>query len=572
MCCFRSQGPAPAGGKQGSGARSQKTGKEVKRIRSWEDNRRILNFSISQLLIFCLLLFTVTHAQESRPFLTDKDQLNYAMFLYKQGHYQVAAREFGRVIEHFPGSQIIPQAQYMIGDAYLNASLYKEAKNQFEQFMKNFPDNGLKTEASLKLDMAKAKLKEAELAFVPKLPTVKILPPSSKLRTQNLAPASFKQGSKPITPMRAVQVALFEGKDYKEVDDEIDRLKAAGVDTIVLRVFHNKGDRFYPFINISGKNQETRGVYFKTEESPIVDDVLDPILTIAHKKGLRVFAWMTTRYADYGLEDRKDLNCKAYDFHTKNITPCKGLDLFNEDTVSHLEKLFGDIAKYPIDGILFQDDLVLKHNEGFGSYAQTLFEKDTGRRLAANELYSNVQENGSGGYTAVYTDEFWRWATWKNKRMLHVVKRIRAAVKNKRTDVKFAINLMYESISNPPYAMAWLSQSFDEAIKLDFDYYAIMAYHRQMQDELQKEPYEIDSLIQKMANEAVRKVPEPQKVLMKLQTIDWNTSQPLPDKDIIGLLRRIREVDNISIAVAPYRRDFPFEELGNQKKGTQLLR
>lgn len=40
--------------------RGQKMEKEVKRIRSWEDKKaRILNFSISQLLIFCLLLFTV---------------------------------------------------------------------------------------------------------------------------------------------------------------------------------------------------------------------------------------------------------------------------------------------------------------------------------------------------------------------------------------------------------------------------------------------------------------------------------------------------------------------------------
>ncbi len=499
-------------------------------------------------------LFTVVTAQESRPFLTDKDQFNYAMFLYKQGYYQVAAREFGRVIDYFPGSTIIPHAQYMIGDTYFNASMYQEAVNQFQQFTRNFPNNDLKVEALLKADIAQAKLKEAMLLSIPKLPTIKALP-SISFQTEGA--------------MRAVQVALFEGKDYKEVDREIDSLKAAGIDTIILRVFHNRDDRFYPFI-IKPKNRV--GVYFKTKESPVIEDILGAVLDMAHKKGLKVFAWMTTRYADYGLEDRKDLHCKEYDFHTKGIIPCRGLDLFNERAVYHLERLFSDLAEYPVDGVLFQDDLVLKHNEGFGPYAERMFEKDNGRRLAADELYSNVSENGGGGYTAGYTDEFWRWAAWKNKRLLHVAKRIRAAVKNKRPDVKFAINLMYESVSNPPYAMAWLSQSFEEAVKLDFDYYAIMAYHRQMQGELKKEPYEIYGLIEKMANEAVRKVSEPQKVLMKLQTINWNTSQPLPEQEVIGLLRKLKEVDNISIAVAPYRRDFPFGELADRKKITQLLR
>ena len=312
--------------------------------------------------------------------------------------------------------------------------------------------------------------------------------------------------------------------------------------------------------------------------------MLGPVLDMAHKKGLKVFAWMTTRYADYGLEDRKDLGCKAYDFNTKDIVPCKGLDLFNEDAVSHLERLFNDLALYPIDGILFQDDLVLKHHEGFGPYSEILYKKDTGEKLIPAELYNNRGQGGKESrgqnlnagiiesLNPQYTPEFWRWASWKNKRLLQVATRVRTAVKKKNPEVKFVINLMYESVSNPPYAMAWLSQSLDEAVKQGFDYYAVMAYHQQMQNELNKGPYEIQSLIQKMTKEAVRLVGDPQKVIMKFQIIDWNTSQPLPDQEVIGLLSKVKEVNNVSLAVVPYRKNFPFEELGGQKKVTQLLR
>jgi len=511
-------------------------------------------FVLFLLLAHCYLpLASVVNAQESRPFLTDKDQFNYAMFLYKQGHYTVSAREFSRVIEYFPGSPVIPRAQYMMGDAYLNASMYKEAVSQFQQLIRNFPESEFKAEASLKLEIARRKLKETAVLSFPKLPTVKAGP---------------AEGNKAQIIM-AVQVALFEGKNYEEVAGEMERLKAAGMDTIILRVFHNRNDRFYPFVK-SGKLNNASGVYFNTIHSPVIEDILGPVLDMAHKKGLKVFAWMTTRYANYGLEDKNDLGCKAYDFSTKDIAPCKGLDLFNKDAVEHLERLFNDLAIYPLDGILFQDDLVLRHNEGFGPYAQLLFERDNSKRLVPDELYRNVSENSRGGYSVDYTDEFWRWAAWKNKRLLDIADRLRIVVKKKSPDVKFAINLMYESISNPPYAMAWLSQSLDEAVKQGFDYYAIMAYHQQMQGELKKDQYEIYSLIERMTAEAVRLVGEPHRVLIKLQTIDWDTSRPLPAREVINLAKKVQEAGNISLAVVPYRKDFPFTEL-NRQRHSKLL-
>src|SRR3990170_261364 len=522
MRCFRSQE---------SGVRSQK-----------------LIAGIFLLLTAYCLLPALVNAQGNRPFLTDKDQFNYAMFLYKQGHYAVSAREFGRVIEYFPGSPVIPRAQYMMGDAYLNASMYKEAVSQFQQLIRNFPESEFKAEASLKFEIARRKLKETAVLSFPKLPTVKAGP---------------AEGNKAQIIM-AVQVALFEGKNYEEVAGEMERLKAAGMDTIILRVFHNRNDRFYPFVK-SGKLNNASGVYFNTTHSPVIEDILGPVLDMAHKKGLKVFAWMTTRYANYGLEDKNDLGCKAYDFSTKDIVPCKGLDLFNKDAVEHLERLFNDLAIYPLDGILFQDDLVLRHNEGFGPYAQLLFEKDNSKRLVPAELYRNVSENSRGGYSADYTDEFWRWAAWKNKRLLDIADRLRVVVKKKSPDVKFAINLMYESISNPPYAMAWLSQSLDEAVKQGFDYYAIMAYHQQMQDELKKGPFEINKLIADMTYESVKLIGEPEKVLIKLQTIDLNTSSPLANKDVIRLLKKVKGISNVSFALAPYIKDFPFEELGRPR-------
>jgi biofilm PGA synthesis lipoprotein PgaB len=299
-------------------------------------------------------------------------------------------------------------------------------------------------------------------------------------------------------------------------------------------------------------------VYFSSTEAPVIDDILSRLVASAHDNGLDIFAWMTTRYADYGVEGREDLACKGYDIRTRTLGRCKGLDVFNEEVVERLESLYSDLAEYEIDGILFQDDLVLRHNEGFGESAAALFKKETGFTLEPEALY--VRSGTSRGVD--YTPLFWRWASWKNRRLLTVAGRIRSVVREKRPEMKFAVNLMYESVTNPPFALAWLSQDLASAVEIGFDYYSIMAYHRQMQDELNKKPIVIKGFIEKMVEDAVRTVGEPGRVLIKLQTIDWNTGQGLPDSEVVDLIREIRSIKNVSLAVVPYREDFPFHELG----------
>ncbi|MBI5894117.1 MAG: hypothetical protein HZB79_10845, partial [Deltaproteobacteria bacterium] len=78
-------------------------------------------------------------------------------------------------------------------------------------------------------------------------------------------------------------------------------------------------------------------------------------------------------------------------------------------------------------------------------------------------------------------------------------------------------------------------------------------------------PY-IERLIESMTREAVERVGSPSKVIMKVQTVDWNTSRPLADKEVLELLKRINNVNNVSLAVVPYRIDFPFNAMTDFNK------
>ena len=386
---------------------------------------------------------------------TDAGQHRYASLLLKNGDYRGAAREFSRLIENFPMSKLVGPSQLGMARSHFYSGRYSEASKGAKLYLKNYPD-------SPEISVALKLFQLAQNAGNGK----------SGATVRKVKVASFaKNRAASAEPMKAVQIPLFLQSDYSEIGVEMKRLKASGLDTVIVRVFHNFGDRYYAAADPENGVWNETGVYFETDHAPVIDDVLGPLTELAHENGLKIFAWMTTRYADYGLESRVDMACSAYDLTRGENVRCKGLDLFNEEAITHLEALYSDLAEYDIDGILFQDDLVLRQTEGFGGHAETLFEAENGESLSPEHLY--VSKGPGRGVD--YTPLFWRWAAWKNSRLLDVASRLKGVVKQKNSNVRFAINLMYESVTNPPYALAWLSQDLVAAVEVGFDYYSIMA-------------------------------------------------------------------------------------------------
>ncbi len=480
---------------------------------------------------------------------TDSGQYRYAALLLESGDYRGSAREFSRLIENFPLSKLVGQAQLGMARSHFYSGRYSEAARGARLFLKNYPESPEINSALKLFQLARSAGNGKSVGHNEKLTyKAKAAPP----RIRSVARAATG-----IEPMMAVQIPLFLQSDYNEIGVEMERLKASGLDTVIVRVFHNSGDRYYAAADPKDGVWREAGVYFKTGHAPVIDDVLGPLTKLAHANGLKIFAWMTTRYADYGLENRADLACGAYDLKGGKSVRCKGLDLFNEEAIEHLEALYSDLAEYDIDGILFQDDLVLRQTEGFGVHADTLFEAEYGEAPRPESLY--VSKGPGRGVD--YTPLFWRWAAWKNGRLLDVATRLKGVVKQKNPEVRFAINLMYESVTNPAYALAWLSQDLVAAVEVGFDYYSIMAYHRQMESELNKRPIAVRGLIGKMVEDAARTVGDSSKVLLKLQIVDWVTGENVEEGEVSEILSGIPRSQAVSLAVVPYRNDFEYSEL-----------
>ncbi len=358
--------------------------------------------------------------------------------------------------------------------------------------------------------------------------------------------------------MVAAQVSLFYCQNLEEVEATITQLAEAGVNTLIVRVFHNEGDRPYRFAT----PQYSSGVYFQTQHAPVVADVLGPVARIAHRHGLRVFAWMTTRHANYGFEDRGALRGVLYDFERETLAPARGFNLFRAEVATRLEGLYSDLARYPIDGILFQDDLILKHNEGFSPEARQLFLEDRGYVSDPSLFYGEISREDNGRIVVShYTDHFWAWSRWKNWKLMNLAQKLMDAARKVKPNLQFAINLYYESVLDPEKGIAWYSQSLEMAREYPFDYFSIMAYHRQMREELGLTMEETLNLMPRLTDRAVEMAGDPKRVLMKIQVVDWTDSRLLPQEETERVLRAVVERAEIHIAIVPYQPGLPTKTL-----------
>lgn len=501
--------------------------------------KKRIGFMISVFLIFLYH----PHAPGQEKLLNPGDLYDSSMGLYFQGRCDEAINGFSKIIQSAPTSTLVSYSQYMIGLCYLKMSNYEGAIQQLELYVKTYPDGDRVKEAEKGIQIAKVQVRDRP-------------PPQSTVSE----PGLIKLLSEERKPKRRIcaQISNLDAKNLEEVEKRVKELKNTGVNTVIFRVFQNKGDRVYKFVTA----HREEGVYFKTEYAPVVDDILGKVSEIVHRNGLEIFAWITTRYANYGFEGPPEYRCKGYNFETKKMEVTRGFNLFHPDVLKRLEGLFRDLGHYPIEGILFQDDLILYHNEDFSAEANKSFLKEFGYLPHPDIFYIDPYKSESGKYyTKGYTDRFKSWANWKSRWLMNVAQRLMKAARETNPNLQFAINLYFEAVVNDLNGMAWFSQTLSGAFENNFDYYAVMAYHRQAMRDRKIDGKEAMALMAEVAKKAVQTVGEPSRVLMKVQILDWKTYEVLPSREVEEILTGILNHGEVSLAFFPYIDQFPLHSI-----------
>ncbi|RLG54443.1 MAG: hypothetical protein DRO00_01345, partial [Thermoproteota archaeon] len=195
----------------------------------------------------------------------------------------------------------------------------------------------------------------------------------------------------------------------RRVDLVLDRLILIGANLVLLQVFQDPdGDG------------SANGVYFKTDLAPSLD-AFGTFLEEARERNIKVFAWMTTLACSWVLEEHPNWEILSFDPDSGSYVTGKywyrRASPFCDDFVTYLRALYADLASYPLDGILLQDDLYLGEWEDFSEWARSAFRKEYGF-----ELTPLLLKMGD-----------WRekWINWKVERLMYIARILEETVKEK---------------------------------------------------------------------------------------------------------------------------------------------
>jgi len=513
----------------------------------------VLILLIAALIPLCGCILKGFHRPDKDSTDLERKMFDTALTLYERGEYKSARDLCSLHILSYPLSEYKEEVQYLLAKTLLKEGLYKKAEYEFKMYLRNFPATRRRDEILEKLRICQNKSAGGRLT------KEVITPDSPEVRIERVPvekqPESTQVKDSRKEPLKCAQILLLTCENIYEIRKEMEKLKRNNVNTIILRVFQNRGDRIYPFV----KSKKETGVYFDTAEAPVVADILGPILDICKELGIKVFAWMTTRYCDWFIEENWEYIEKEYDLESRRIVTSKGLNIFHPDVVEYLTRLYMDLALYDIDGILFQDDLVLRHTQGFNEFAIGEFVDLYGIEPVPKKMFKGIYKKDGKYYVKKYNFPFDIWAKFKNRKILELADSIMRSVHAVNPDIKFALNLYYETVSDPKNALRWLSQDITTAKEYGFDYYSMMSYHDQIAKELGLSRHEAIYFVGKIASRLASLLENPSMALLKIQTIDWDSGYILPAWEIDEVFDSVIQTKGISLAFVPYRQGIPLE-------------
>lgn len=305
------------------------------------------------------------------------------------------------------------------------------------------------------------------------------------------APSPWGMGA---VPERSHEIQL-RNNDYVIAPDQL-LLQAAGIDKVIVRVFSD--------------DEKNGGLYFINSMFKTVRPVLDDWAPKFSSGKVGLWAWMGGRYFSW-LKDSRYLD-NEWQSSQRRIIP--KLDLFNPDAEQIILSLFKQLAQKPIKGILIQDDLVLRSNEGFSNWGKAYFTRATG--LSANERL--MLQKGSAHNQA--------WERLKCERVTQVLGKIVQACKAVNPQIKIAMNMHYETPLAPEQARSWYAHDLAALAASSLDYLYLMAYHRQIKSELGLSEADNRLYFGKMVAAALKSFGP--RLVVKLQVRDWQNSELIP--------------------------------------------
>jgi len=282
------------------------------------------------------------------------------------------------------------------------------------------------------------------------------------------------------------------------------RLQKIGISRIIYRVFQDDVDN--------------GGLYFDNSQFKVIKPSLEEMIQEFDHKNLELCAWMIGRKFNWISEPQ------LFDIQYENghLQPVLKLDIFNPDASQKIITVFKELASHKIHCILIQDDFTLRYNEGFSSWGKAYFNTIT--QVPAKEKLM-IEKN---------TPYQQNWQRIKINRINKLLEAIIRNCKLVNSSIKVGINIHYETPVFIEKAENWYAHNLREILDTGVDFIYLMAYHRQIKNEMALREDQNQALFKQIVHRAFEICRD--KLVVKLQVRDWQTAQIIPASEILAYL------------------------------------
>lgn len=389
-----------------------------------DENGEIPSVTLFRAILFSFLLMTALSGCVRPPTRSDRiDEQGWTELVegirsFEERRYSEAKRRFLKIIESYPGSPLLSEAQWLLAKTYDAAGEKPEAIRELQFFLQNYP-KGLHGEEARSLLF---RLKHAD--------------------------------------QKAVAV-IWSPSSGGRMEDDL-RLFRKRANTVIIPVFSNAPGR--------------SGVFFQASGAPLLADRLREWTESARQMGFRVVAAMPIREMRWATAAHPEWRDERYDPNTETLHPVEKLDLFNTEVKKMVLQLYQALARYPIDGV-YITDLSYGAEEGRTPFATRLYENSFSESIDPGSVAAGsigrTREGREGGEPS-----FWHWVGWRSRFLSDFVKELQTEIRPRRPDMLWGTALPETVLTHPVKGLAETSIDLLDLKRAENDFYLISPQSR----------------------------------------------------------------------------------------------
>jgi hypothetical protein len=227
---------------------------------------------------------------------------------------------------------------------------------------------------------------------------------------------------------------------------------------------------------------ESEGQNFQNELGQDLDTVIEDAVHAGQAVYLGVSLPCLGLFAPESVGEIPQLHEWSFDPRSQRVGITPYFSLFSSGYQAVLRDVLSELSQSKIAGIVFQEDVPLGLRDGLSPIAVKKFESAFDITLNPATLFLRGRPVRTSQRAAedirdmpmpTYPDVFWKWAGWKSRERLRVMKELVHNIRVQFPHLQFGVEIHLESIHDPVYALAHFSEDWVETAQAPFDFFVV---------------------------------------------------------------------------------------------------